>query len=150
MSTAPDSPPNPEPQVETTRDEVRVRRAPKYPVFIFGGMIVGVIVTFIAVSLAPGRNDDGTPFLQAFGYFALYGLAIGACVGALVAILIDAVLTRRAKNVQTQRTATPAADEAEYGYEGGEADVEPQAQPEAAPAAEAEPRPQPGEADPEQ
>ncbi|AMM19125.1 hypothetical protein AX769_01970 [Frondihabitans sp. PAMC 28766] len=112
--------------------------------FIFGGMIVGVIVTFIAVSLAPGRNDDGTPFLQAFGYFVIYGLAIGACVGALVAILIDAVLTRRAKNVETQRTATPAADEAEYGYEGGVADV----QPEVAPAAEAEPRPQPDEGDP--
>ena len=96
VSNAPQTPSDSEPQgrsaqeIERVADEVRVRRAPKYPVFIFGGIIIGIIVTFIAVSVAPGRNDDNTPFLQAFGYFVLYGLAIGACVGSLVAILIDA------------------------------------------------------------
>lgn len=110
-STAPDSPP--EAPASTTRDEVRVRRTPKYPVFIFGGMILGVIVTFIAVSVAPGRNDDNTPFLQAFGYFVLYGLAIGACVGSLVAILIDAVLSRGAKNIEAERVSAEGVPEAD-------------------------------------
>lgn len=110
-STAPDSPP--EAPASTTRDEVRVRRTPKYPVFIFGGMILGVIVTFIAVSVAPGRNDDNTPFLQAFGYFVLYGLAIGACVGSLVAILIDAVLSRGAKNIEAERVSAEGVPQAD-------------------------------------
>lgn len=129
MSTAPQSPPAPdsgaadpsatpaqqsEPEAWATTDRVRVRRAPKYPVFIFGGIIVGIIVTFIAVALAPGRNDDDTPFLQAFGYFVLYGIAIGACVGSAVAVLADWVSGRRARDVDTERTTVepvaPSAD----------------------------------------
>jgi gas vesicle protein len=97
--------------VATTRDEVRVRRAPKYPVFIVGGVIVGVVVTFIAVLVAPGR--DATPFAQAFGYFVLYGIAIGAAVGSVVAVVLDAVSSRRARSVETEKTTveTPEADD---------------------------------------
>lgn len=95
----------------TTRDEVKVRRAPKYGTFILIGVIVGVIVTFIATSVAPG--DDQTPFLQAFGYFALYGIAVGALLGAIVAVVFDAVLRRRASNVPAERLerVTPETDE---------------------------------------
>ncbi|MCU1527045.1 MAG: hypothetical protein JWP75_808 [Frondihabitans sp.] len=112
MSTAPQSPQQPEPQVSATRDEVRVRRAPRYPVFIFGGIIVGVIVTFIAVATAPGK-DDGTPFLQAFGYFVLYSIAIGALFGSLVAVLLDWIGTRRAREAEGERIAveTPELDD---------------------------------------
>jgi ABC-type Fe3+-siderophore transport system permease subunit len=102
VSTAPQSPQQPEPAASTTRDEVRVRRAPKYPVFIFGGIVVGIVVTFIAVLVAPGAGD--TPFLQAFGYFVLYGIAIGALFGAIVAVVLDAIANRRARSVQTERT----------------------------------------------
>lgn len=111
MSTAPQSPQQPEPQVETTRDEVRVRRSPKYSVFIFGGIIVGVIATFIAVAVAPG--DDQTPFAQAFGYFALYGIAIGALLGAIVAVIFDAVLARRTRSAEGERESLtlPETDE---------------------------------------
>jgi hypothetical protein len=123
-STAPDSPP--EAPASTTRDEVRVRRTPKYPVFIFGGMILGVIVTFIAVSAAPGRNDDDTPFLQAFGYFVLYGLAIGACVGSLVAILIDAVLSRRAKSIAADRVRAEGVGAEGVAAEGAGAEGVPE------------------------
>lgn len=106
VSTAPQSPQQPEPQVESTRDEVRVRRAPKYPVFIFGGVVVGVIATFVAVLAAPG--DDQTPFPQVFGYFVLYGIAIGALFGAVVAVVFDAVSNRRARSVETERQAVDA------------------------------------------
>jgi hypothetical protein len=113
VSTAPQSPQQPEPQVATTRDEVRVRRAPKYPVFIFGGILVGIVVTFIAVSVAPGRNDDNTPFLQAFGYFVLYGIAIGALFGSIVAVFVDWISGRRARTIQTERveSTVPPADD---------------------------------------
>lgn len=140
-STAPDSPP--EAPASTTRDEVRVRRTPKYPVFIFGGMILGVIVTFIAVSVAPGRNDDDTPFLQAFGYFVLYGLAIGACVGSLVAILIDAVLSRGAKNIEAERVSTEGVPEADvYEEDAVEEEI---VEPEPDRTTQPSPRPDPDE-----
>lgn len=120
MSTAPQSPQQPEaapqpeaaqpeaqqpaaqPEVSSTRSEVRVRRAPKYSVFIFGGIALGVIVTLIAVAVAPG--DDQTPFTQVFGYFVLYGIAAGALVGAIVAVIFDAILGRRARAAETDHT----------------------------------------------
>ncbi|BDZ48098.1 hypothetical protein GCM10025867_03390 [Frondihabitans sucicola] len=111
MSTAPQSPQQPEPQVETTRDEVRVRRAPKYPVFIFGGIVLGIVATFIAVAVAPG--SDETPFVQAFGYFVLYGIAIGALFGAIVAVIFDAVANRRARSIETERTVVESPEPAE-------------------------------------
>lgn len=118
MSTAPDEPQQPEPQVSATRDEVRVRRAPKYPVFIFGGILVGVVVTLIAVVIAPG--DDQTPFAQVFGYFVLYGIAVGALVGAVIAVILDAVLSRRGRTAEGERTLveTPEGDEAEQPVDG--------------------------------
>ena len=112
VSTAPQSPQQPEPATSTSSDEVRVRRAPKYPVFIFAGVILGVVVTFVAVALAPG-NGDGTPFLQAFGYFVLYGIALGALLGAIVAVILDGIANRRARSIATERTVveTPEATE---------------------------------------
>lgn len=101
-----------EPLESTSRDEVRVRRAPKYPVFIFGGIGVGIVATFIAVSVAPGAATD--PFAQVFGYFVLYGIALGALFGAVVAVIFDAIATRRAKSVETEKTSAvlpPQADE---------------------------------------
>lgn len=120
MSNAPQTPSDSEPQGRSAQeigrvaDEVRVRRAPKYPVFIFGGIIIGIIVTFIAVSVAPGRNDDNTPFLQAFGYFVLYGIAIGAAVGSVIAIVIDAISARRARSVATERVTLEPDPEPEF------------------------------------
>lgn len=111
MSTAPQSPQQPEPQVSATRDEVRVRRAPKYSVFIFGGIALGIIVTFIAVTVAPG--DDQTPFLQAFGYFVLYGIAVGALLGAIVAVIFDAILSRRARSAEGEHTVVETPEEPE-------------------------------------
>lgn len=89
-----------------------MRRAPRYPVFIFAGVVVGIIVTFIAVVLAPGA-DDGTPFLQAFGYFVLYGIAIGALLGSLVAVAFDAISTRRSRSAEGERIDVVPAEPAE-------------------------------------
>jgi hypothetical protein len=140
VSNAPQTPPESEPrgpsaqEIERVADEVRVRRAPKYPVFIFGGIIIGIIITFIAVSVAPGRNDDNTPFLQAFGYFVLYGIAIGAAVGSLIAIVIDAISARRARSVATERVTL-------------EPDPEPEPEPEPEPGSTPDSLPAPGPRD---
>lgn len=85
-----------------------MRRAPKYPVFIFGGIIVGVVVTFIAVVLAPG--DPSETFLAVFGYFLLYGIAFGALLGSIVAVIFDAVANRRAREIELERTVVEPAE----------------------------------------
>ena len=79
--------------------------------FIFGGIVVGIVATFIAVLVAPGADE--TPFLQAFGYFVLYGIAIGALFGAIVAVILDAIANRRARSVQTERTSVESAESTE-------------------------------------
>jgi hypothetical protein len=94
----------PEPIVTQSQDEVRVRRAPKYPVFIILGVLVGIVVTAIAVNVAPGKYP-GENILPIFGYFALYGITFGALLGALVAVLADWVSSRRAKRVEVERTS---------------------------------------------
>ena len=86
----------------TTRDDVSIRRAPKYPAFIIVGAGLGAIVTFILTALFP--VDPAVGFGALFGYFALYGVTAGALVGALLALLADRVSMRRAKAASIELT----------------------------------------------
>ncbi|GAA4679129.1 hypothetical protein [Frondihabitans cladoniiphilus] len=112
-----DAPPA-EPVVTASRNQVQVRRAPKYSVFIFGGIIVGIIATFVALQLEPG--DSGESFLQAFGYFVLYGITFGALLGAIVAVILDAVASRRARSIDSERTTVEVPGEPDDGVVEGE------------------------------
>jgi hypothetical protein len=81
---------------------VRIRRVPKFSVFIVLGAVVGELVTIILVSSFP--IDPTVGFAAVLGYLSIYGLTAGVLVGAVVAIILDRVLSRRAKTV----TATVA------------------------------------------
>jgi len=105
VSTAPESPaPASEPPSE--RAEVRIRRVPKYGVFLGLGAILGVIAALIATSL--GDLDPDVGFAATFGYLALWGIAIGLAVGGVVAVIVDAVLRRRARTLVAERRETTA------------------------------------------
>ncbi|MDY0947121.1 hypothetical protein SOM11_14075 [Frigoribacterium sp. CFBP9039] len=102
-----------EPVEVATHDEVTVRRAPKYPVFLIMGALAGVIVSLIVTSLFPFQEGEGVA--STYGYFSLWGLTFGGAIGSLVAIIVDRVSVRRAKSVTAERSRVDAPDEAVEG-----------------------------------
>jgi hypothetical protein len=100
VSDAPDSP---------QTDEVRIRRAPKYPAFMIVGGGIGAIATYIVTSLFP--VDPQVGFGALFGYFSLFGIPAGVVLGALLALILDRRASRRSKTVEVEREVVePAAE----------------------------------------
>ena len=76
---------------------VRIRRAPKFSVFLVLGALGGIFVALILTANYP--IDPKVGFGPIFGYFAIFGFVGGLLVGAIVALIFDRVLSRRAKTV---------------------------------------------------
>jgi membrane associated rhomboid family serine protease len=76
---------------------VRIRRAPKFSVFLVLGVLVGVLVSLILTASFP--IDSSVGFGSTFGYFAIYGFVGGLLLGALVALIFDRALARRTRTV---------------------------------------------------
>ncbi len=83
------------PEDRTTR--VRIRRAPKFSVFLVLGALAGIFVALVLTASYP--IDPKVGFGPVFGYFAIYGFVGGLLVGAIVALIFDRVLSRRGKTV---------------------------------------------------
>jgi hypothetical protein len=79
---------------ETT---VRIRRAPKFSVFLVLGALIGVLASLILTASFP--IDSSVGFGATFGYFAIYGLVGGILLGSLVALIFDRVSSRRSRTV---------------------------------------------------
>ncbi|MBT2502770.1 hypothetical protein [Curtobacterium sp. ISL-83] len=103
----PDERPVPAPSAVTSSDEVTIRRAPKFGVFIVGGAVLGFIATLIVVSLTMNLDRSGQQATESFGslvgYFSLWGVTLGAFVGAVVAVVLDRVFSRRAARLTAER-----------------------------------------------
>ena len=97
---------SPVPLESTTEADVTVRRAPKYPVFLILGAVLGLLATLILTSLYPADPEVG--FGALFGYFSLYGVPAGALIGALLAILLDVISVRRARSARAEQTTVDA------------------------------------------
>jgi hypothetical protein len=95
--------------------EVRLRRAPRLPVFLLAGAILGAIVTLIITSLSDA--DPKVGFAASYGYFCLYGVPAGVVVGAVIGLLLDRRSIRRARTVtaELERVETPDATAAPEG-----------------------------------
>lgn len=76
---------------------VRIRRAPKFSVFLVLGALVGVFVSLVLTASFP--IDPKVGFGPTFGYFAIYGFIGGILLGCIVALIFDRVLSRRGKIV---------------------------------------------------
>ena len=85
--------------VQTT--EVRIRRAPRLPVFLLLGAVFGVVVALIATAL--GNVDPKVGFAGTFGYLCIYGIPIGIVVGAIVGLALDRVSRRRSRVISMER-----------------------------------------------
>jgi len=111
-------PVQPGPAQTTVETEVTVRRIPRYSRFLIIGAGLGAAATFILTASFP--SDPKVGFGALFGYFLLFGVPAGAVIGAVVAILLDIGLTRRARTGIAERTTVdplpyedePAAAEA--------------------------------------
>lgn len=102
-----------------SRERVIVHRAPKIWGFLGLGAILGVVATLVLTLLfrpadgAATVTEDGTEFglSQVFGFLLVCLIPLGAALGAVVAIVLDRVLSRRAVEVDVERidVATPSA-----------------------------------------
>ena len=91
------------------KSEVRIRRAPKLPVFLVLGALLGFLVTLILTSQF--KPDPHVGFLASFGYFLLYGIPAGVVVGALVGLVFDRVSIARARTVTVEREVVGEPDD---------------------------------------
>jgi hypothetical protein len=93
----------------STPAEVSIRRAPKIPVFLVLGAVLGALATLILTALQPADPAIGFPAL--FGYFCIYGVPFGAVVGGVVAILLDRRATRHARRLTAEHFTVEAPAE---------------------------------------
>jgi hypothetical protein len=115
---------------------VRVRRSPRYGVFIGIGVVLGVLAALILTSVFPVDKNVG--FAGTFGYLAIWGVVIGLVVGALVGLVLDAILSRRAREVAAEVEIVESPAESEPVEETPAADEQSAADP-AAPEQTADP-----------
>ena len=121
-------PTQPEPTQSSIETEVTVRRIPRYSRFLVIGAGLGAVITFILTASFP--SDPKVGFGALFGYFLLFGMPAGVVIGAVVAILLDVGLNRRARTLMAERTTVDplpyhheptATEDAESPGETGEA-----------------------------
>lgn len=121
MSTTdhPDDAAAPAPDTASTSDEVTIRRAPKFGVFIVGGALLGFLVTVVVIAatmdIDRGDKTETVGFSGLVGYFGLWGVTIGMAVGAVVAVVLDRVLARRAARLTAERIAVDLPPETVEG-----------------------------------
>jgi hypothetical protein len=131
--------PLPEEGNQGTPEQVRLRRSPKILSFLLAGALLGAIVALILTLAFPPNNEF--PASQVFGFLLLLGLAIGGALGALVALIADRVLQRRARVVEAVREEVVAPPE-------DDVDSEPALDDASDPAVDGPNLPDPGTGDP--
>ena len=102
-------------ETEVTSDTVMVRRAPRFGRFIILGAILGAIVALILTFAFDGRAPENELVQfdkgQVFGFLLLVCGAVGVGVGAVVALIIDRTLARRAEAGIAEHESTHHVDE---------------------------------------
>lgn len=106
MADQPSIPPEPRtPHVDDRVETVRVRRAPKISVFLILGAGVGILAALVLTFAFSGTSvespNTGLVYSQGqvFGFLVLICVSIGVVVGAVVALILDRVSSRRARDV---------------------------------------------------
>lgn len=111
MATEPPLPDTPRTVVDDRIETVRVRRAPKYGVFLTLGAALGVLVAMILTFAFDGTDLPSVTGVQysqtqVFGFLALIGIAVGVAVGGIVALVFDRALGKRAREVTVDHERT--------------------------------------------
>jgi hypothetical protein len=95
--------------VEDHIERVRVRRAPKFSVFLIVGaalgMLTALILTFAFNGTANQSPNTGLVYTQGqvFGFLALICVAVGVAVFGILALVLDRTSRRRTREVTVDR-----------------------------------------------
>ena len=83
---------------------LRMRRAPKYGVFLTAGVFLGILASLILTFAIGGA--DISPYtdvvyseLQVFGFTTLVCVVIGITLGGIAALVFDRTMSRRTRDV---------------------------------------------------
>jgi hypothetical protein len=114
---SPETTPAPDPDAPIT--QARIRRAPRLPVFLVLGVVLGVIAAL--VTTAAGNLDPKVGFGATFGYLCIWLVPLGLALGALVGVVLDRLSARRARlvTVERARVAPEATDTVDGSGTGG-------------------------------
>ena len=85
------------------KSTVTVRRAPRFFNFMLLGALIGAIAALVLTVAFPENAEFGATHV--FGFLLLAFVALGVTLGAVVAIIIDRVISRRGKTVVVDRMA---------------------------------------------
>ena len=107
MAPEPQDPETPRTVTDEHVETLRVRRAPKYGVFLVLGAAVGVLVAMILTFAFRGTDEPsaaGVEYtqMQVFGFLALVCVVVGLTIGGVIALLFDRAMARGARNVSVQ------------------------------------------------
>ncbi|MFF2634319.1 potassium transporter Trk [Microbacterium sp. NPDC058021] len=89
-------------------ESARVRRSPKFAVFLGLGAALGILAALILTFAFDGTSEvspnTGVVYTstQVFGFVALICVPVGIAIGGIVAVILDRVLARRARDVQIE------------------------------------------------
>ena len=103
-SNAADEPrrPDPEPPDAAPHEvEVRVRRGVRVSRFLVIGLVVGAVAAFVLTYAFP--ETEGYTDAQVLGFLLVMLAPIGAGMFGLVAVILDAILERRARRARLVR-----------------------------------------------
>ena len=91
--------------IEDHVERMRMRRAPKFSVFLFAGAALGVIAAMILTFSFSG-TDDVSPNTglvysqgQVFGFMLLVCIPVGLALAGILALILDRRSARRTKDV---------------------------------------------------
>lgn len=110
------SDPQPLPSVRDEIVTVRVRRAPKYGVFLLLGAALGVLaatvltLAFDGTALPSPNSGMEYSTMQVFGFVTLICVPIGIAVGGAVALILDRVVGRRSRDVRVDHESVRLSD----------------------------------------
>ena len=119
-----------EPTQEQTSEQrtVRVRRAPRYGVFMaLGAVTLALAGGIVASMVEPGLQPDGSMIdtSPVIGFTIVIGFVVGAALGALVAVLLDATVGRKSVAAEAERTSiTVHYEEADHSTDAAESDAD--------------------------
>lgn len=106
-------------RVPSVRDElvtVRVRRSPRYGVFLLLGAALGVVAAMVLTLAFQGTTEaspnSGIQYsnMQVFGFVTLICAPIGVAIGGAVALILDRAVGRRTRPARVDHESVHLPD----------------------------------------